>query len=711
MAMHARDVSRRLLLALEPASASPLEGAPSPFVSWAAWQRACSSFAAAQPDRVAAAGERLARLCLAPLVAPLVAGPGGAAALWPATARFALPWLIPALRVGLAADEGGWRLELRGPDGEPAPAWWKLAHAMLCALPAACGVAPLAVAGEPAPDALSLRLGAPAPDAPADPRLLDLLATLAEDHAATVHALAQPPRLPAAPSSSETLRALLAAVPEVIARVDRAGRIHEVLGGRALVSPEDLAAAAGTSVGELWGVIPAYTLEHARAITQAIAAALASGATQTVELQLATPTQTRIIRLELSPLTGEESVVCIVRDVTQAKQEERTLAIAERMSSLGTLAAGVAHEINNPLAFILANQEYVLDQVARLERGDPVDLRELHGVVVDARDGAERVRRIVRSLRGFARVEEMKRELVDVDRIVQEGLQMAGNEVRHRARVEQSLGCPPAILADSTRLLQVMINLLVNAAQALPGDRRDENLIRLVTRKEGDHAVIEVQDNGRGIPTEILPRIFDPFFTTKGSGHATGLGLGLSICHRIITDLGGTIQVTSQVARGTTFYLRLPLAQTVPGPAPADPRPRPEPISDARHRILIVDDEPAVLRSFARALRQHDVHTAESADAALEYLRDRPSVDLIVCDLMMPEFDGVDLFEAACGIDDSYGERFLFVTGGTFTVRSRSFIDTCRPAILEKPVTTDKLRATVTGMIAARQARERTSGA
>ncbi len=260
------------------------------------------------------------------------------------------------------------------------------------------------------------------------------------------------------------------------------------------------------------------------------------------------------------------------RDITERKKLQAQLEFAARMSAVGELAAGVAHEMNNPLAYVLANLEYAVDQLALAhapaEGGTPA-LVEARRALADAREGAERVRSIVQDLKSFSRQErEEAPSPVDVRVVLQSVLKIARVEIRQRATVKLHLDEVPPVMASDHRLGQVFLNLLLNAAQAIPEGNAAGNEIRLGTRLDGDRVVVEVGDTGAGMPPKVKEHIFDPFFTTKPAG--VGMGLGLTICHGIVAGLGGDIQVESELGVGTTFRVRLPAST-----APATRRPPP----------------------------------------------------------------------------------------------------------------------------------------
>jgi signal transduction histidine kinase len=380
----------------------------------------------------------------------------------------------------------------------------------------------------------------------------------------------------------------------------------------------------------------------------------------------------------------------------QRKMQEQLL-ISDRMASVGTLAAGVAHEINNPLAALIANLEFSLEELAKVG-GDGAHLDDVQAPLEDAREAADRVRMIVRDLKVFSRSgDEERRGPVDLEQVLESSLRMAWNEIRHRAHLVKDYGaCPPA-WGNESRLGQVFLNLIINAAQAIPDGRSSENEIRVVTRPVEDRVLVEITDTGSGIPPEVVPRIFDPFFTTKPAG--IGTGLGLAICHRIVTTLGGTINVESKVGQGTIVRVTLPVAHEkgVTGPAlptvSAAPR--------RRGRILVIDDEPMINAILRRMLgRDHDVEAASSVREALDRVRRGESFDVILCDLMMPEMTGMDLHEQLLADHPALAERLVFMTGGAFTPAAREFLDRVPNQRLEKPFEPHILRSVIQNMIA-----------
>jgi PAS domain S-box-containing protein len=403
-----------------------------------------------------------------------------------------------------------------------------------------------------------------------------------------------------------------------------------------------------------------------------------------------------VVTLELSAdqlieFEGEPAHFLVGRDVTERKKMQAQLLMSDRMVTVGMLAAGVAHEINNPLASLMANLILVAEKVSDLSR-ELEGFGELEEMLRDARVAADRIRQIVRDLRIFSRSEEERRLPLDVRAVLASSIRMARNEIRHRARVVLDYGAVPLVEANESRLGQVFLNLLVNAAQAIPEGAADRNEIRVTTRTDASgRAVVEVADTGAGISPEVRRHLFTPFFTTKPA--AVGTGLGLSICHRIVTALGGEIAVESEVGQGTIFRVTLPPAGA--GAAEAEPEPL---VFEAsrRARVLVVDDEPMVGRVASRILaNEHEVRTTTTARAALDWIAAGERFDVILCDLMMPVVTGMDFYEELRRLAPDQAERVIFLTGGAFTPRARTFLDEVPNPRLDKPFDPQGLRSLV----------------
>ncbi|HEX7719019.1 MAG TPA: ATP-binding protein, partial [Woeseiaceae bacterium] len=288
--------------------------------------------------------------------------------------------------------------------------------------------------------------------------------------------------------------------------------------------------------------------------------------------------------------------------------------------------------------------------------------------------------------------------VIEVIPLLELSVNMTINEFRHRARLVKEFGAIPRVDADEARLGQVFINLLVNAAQALPEGDSATHEIRLVTSTDAQgRAVIEVSDTGAGIPADVVERIFDPFFTTKPVG--VGTGLGLSICHTIITGMGGQIAVDSNVGRGTTFRVTLPAASTVQEEVAVS--------SDLPNKdlacaaVLVVDDEPAIGLVFRRVLRDHEVTAVTTARQAIELLESGKKFDIIFSDLMMPEMSGMEFYAELAQRLPHLAERVIFVSGGAFTPDAQAFLDQVKNERLDKPFRPATVRDVVQRLLAA----------
>jgi signal transduction histidine kinase/CheY-like chemotaxis protein len=414
----------------------------------------------------------------------------------------------------------------------------------------------------------------------------------------------------------------------------------------------------------------------------------------------------RHFQTSLSPRRGSNEevrgLVGITRDVTEQKRVQSQLIVADRMSSVGLLAAGVGHEINNPLAAVMANLDLAVHHAGEIGKlavtpGLAAPLREIEEALREAKTGAERVRNIVRDLRIFSRGSEERRQPVDVERVMDSAVRMAWNQIRHRARLIKEYRPSPRVTASESRLAQVFLNLLVNAAQAIPEGFAGQNEIRVATRPEGERVIIEVSDTGPGIPPEAMPRLFTPFFTTKPVG--VGTGLGLSICHRIVSGLGGEISVDSEPGRGTTFRVSLPRTspeEDLSASPPASPPPPRISADETPASVLVVDDEHMIGRAIQRMLTpQYEVTVVTRARDALDRISQGSRYDLILCDLLMPEMTGMDLHDELVLTAPEQARAMVFVTGGAFTPRAREFLSEMASRCIEKPFDTNTLRSVV----------------
>ncbi|MCC6811060.1 MAG: response regulator [Deltaproteobacteria bacterium] len=382
----------------------------------------------------------------------------------------------------------------------------------------------------------------------------------------------------------------------------------------------------------------------------------------------------------------------VFRDVSAEKAMQARLALSDRLATIGTLAAGVAHEINNPLAFVVANVGYAIEEMATL---GPVASHAL-SALDDARHGAERVRLIVRDLKMFSRFDDERVGAIDVRRPIESAITMGWNEIRHRARLVKDFEETPLVRGIEGKLAQVFLNLLLNAAQAIGEGAVDKNEIRVSVRATAaDRVSIFVKDSGHGVPTAILPRIFEPFFTTKQKSGATGLGL--AICRDIVTKLGGTIEVQSTPHKGTSFILDLPAETSQASTAGAGAS-----VSARRGLILVVDDEPMVAAGVRRTLAQEqDVISFTSGKQALQWIAEGNRPAAVILDVMMPEMSGIEVFTELTRLAPELAPRTLFMSGGAFSASAIEFFAKIANTRLEKPFEPDTLRDVVRRLVQA----------
>ncbi len=388
------------------------------------------------------------------------------------------------------------------------------------------------------------------------------------------------------------------------------------------------------------------------------------------------------------------------RDVDVRNQEllqvQVALTRADRLAALGQLAAGVGHEINNPLTYVMTNLRELAENLPAAETTS--ERVHLAGLANEALDGTERIRRVVRDLRLLSRAREHEKlESIDIHHVLGDALKLAEHVLKHRARVTEDYGDVPHVKAESQRLAQVFVNLLVNAAQAIPEDLPDRGTITVRTRKSAmGRAVIEIADDGFGISPQHLGRIFEPYFTTKTHGEGTGLGLFVSL--GIVRGFGGDIEVDSELGKGTTVRVYLPPSESV-----EEIEPTPSqlvPVAPRRARILVVDDEPVVARAMRRMLPDHEVSIVLDARHALNSFEHSGPYDVVVCDLMMPDISGADLYVQASDRWPDLRNRFLFITGGAVTPKAQELLQHPDTRCLHKPVQSDELQAMVEAIVA-----------
>jgi PAS domain S-box-containing protein len=395
-----------------------------------------------------------------------------------------------------------------------------------------------------------------------------------------------------------------------------------------------------------------------------------------------------VINVEISSIfidyEGKPAVLAFARDVTERGRLRAQLAHADRLAALGIMAAGVAHEINNPL-------QYVMLAVDLLERRSGAGSDgELGGLVSNIRTGMQRVAAIVRDLRTYGQYEDEPVAPVEIDAVIDSAERIVAHELRSRVRVTKDCAGMPAVLGAYTRLEQVFVNILLNAAHAMAEDRSDGEIA--ITAQAGKReVVVEVTDNGGGISPELLPRIFEPFFTTKP--RTSGSGLGLSICRDIVTRLGGEITATSQLGRGTTMRIVLPRASDAGTDLSTSPPPA---VTAGRRRILVIDDEPLIVSMVADVLKEkHDVIGETNPERGLGRILNDAGFDMVMCDLMMPGLSGMEIYAQVARDRPGFEKCFVFVAAGAYTVQAQAFLAGVPNARLIKPLSASQIHSLV----------------
>ena len=430
---------------------------------------------------------------------------------------------------------------------------------------------------------------------------------------------------------------------------------------------------------------------------------------------------------EFSPQEELRQVVVTFVDITERRRAEderrqlqENLTQSDRLASMGMMAAGLAHEINNPLSYTLYNLESLCEDLPRYVReltlvrrtlesrlGHAAPRQSLRGHAdaldagiwldvearfTDALQGTRKIKDIARRLRVFSRVEKDQLAPVELRHPIDSAIDIASNQTKYRAGIVRDIGATAPVIASEGRLCQVFLNLLLNAAQAIPEGAAERNTIRVRTWQEGSTVLAEVQDTGCGIPPEALRRIFDPFFTTKPVG--VGSGLGLSIVRTILAGYDGTIEVESEVGRGTRFLIRLPAAHAeVAGEQTrthADMG-----LVAGRGRVLLIDDDAGIRKALKRVLDGHDLIEAESGRRARELLSTDQSFDIIFCDIAMPDVSGIDVHRWLVERHPRLAQRVVFLTGGAFTPQTRAYLEKVPNPQFEKPFDSAKLEKLV----------------
>jgi two-component system, NtrC family, sensor kinase len=385
-----------------------------------------------------------------------------------------------------------------------------------------------------------------------------------------------------------------------------------------------------------------------------------------------------------------------LRDNVEAlKKSQARLAQSERLAAIGFLAAGVAHEVNNPVAYVLANVQYVLGHMESLRRPDNTALvDELINALSDSSDGALRIRDIVQDMRKLAHPARGEGSKFDLGEAVRAAIRLSRAEIKSAADLQVNLDKGLTTKGHVGQLTQVFLNLIVNAFQAFrPMTRSDatqpRNRVAVTGQRAGDTIRLSVEDTGPGLSEDTIAHLFEPFFTTKPAGEGTGLGLVIS--KEIVQRHGGTIEVSSTLGQGTKFTVVLP-SHVDEGTVENQPTS----VTTPRGRLLVVDDDTRVLESLRRLLGgAHDVVTASSGTQALELLSEPESFDVVLCDVAMPDLNGIELYRRVTAALPDLGGRFVFVTGALAMDEVLDFATEVSCDVVEKPFDGQALAAQI----------------
>jgi CheY-like chemotaxis protein/nitrogen-specific signal transduction histidine kinase len=395
---------------------------------------------------------------------------------------------------------------------------------------------------------------------------------------------------------------------------------------------------------------------------------------------------------------GQPAVLSFGRDLTDVKQAEAQLLQGDRLAALGTLAGGMAHAINNPLTYVLLNLEDLSEQLPKLAEQQGF-MQEAVQRLKEAHDGAERVAQVVRQMRAFARSESSVAAAIDVREVLDAALALVGNEIRHRGNLITEYEEVPLVFAAQARLEQALLNLLLHAARALPDAGSAPSDVRVALRQADENRVLIEVTYATTDEAPVDQGPFDPLSSISG-----GVDAGLAICHGIVTSVGGEMRCAIHPGRGTSFQVLLPAAEWTRTEASPAPQPQPSllPPSD-RARVLVVDDDPGVGKALRLMLEEeHDVTCVTSPREALKLLLADAGLDIVFCDLMMPELSGVDLYQALYLNRPGYERRLVFMTGGAFMPEEASFVTQVKSPIMEKPFDMRRIQALVRRAVARR---------
>ncbi len=495
------------------------------------------------------------------------------------------------------------------------------------------------------------------------------------------------------------LATTLGALRDAALAVDGEGRVAFMNAAAEDLLDEREAAVRGRALGSTFRLINESTRDP---VSDPLQEALATGERIRLPRNTALITGARELPVDYSvaPIvdgSGQTAgAVAVIKDLTEERRAQQQVAMSDRLACFGVVAAGIAHEINNPLTYVLGNAEFLIEELTRLRSllesktsesiSEALDTAAaMADLVNDIREGAGYVARIVGDLTFFARRDTGAKDCDVIDRM-EWAIRVSHSAISRHARIKRQFQSVPKARIEETRLGQIFLNLLLNAAHAMQATDSATNELTVTIDLDGynadrdaEYIRVKIQDTGCGMTEDVLKRIFDPFFTTKPPG--VGTGIGLAVCHSMISEVGGDIRAASRPGEGSCFVVRLPV---VAAESPRDAR-RPT-LTGLQARVLIIDDEPLVLAVLQRMLSGvHDVVTVERAALALDLLARDPSFDVIICDLLMPEMSGLEFYEEVAKRSAEVASRVIFLSGGASAELAGKFVATAQVVALQKP--------------------------
>ncbi|MBN1960216.1 MAG: response regulator [Deltaproteobacteria bacterium] len=456
------------------------------------------------------------------------------------------------------------------------------------------------------------------------------------------------------------------------------------------------------------GESPPQTVYLEPQVGHEVFAAIMAGNTWTGEVRMKGRTIDVVnVWLRAYPLKDEHgkiiALVGVHSDITERKLLQARVAQTDRLATMGMLAAGVAHEINNPLTYVIFNLETINRDIhkliacckkymphihsqfslddSNLNQDLSIDLESFHSRLKDALTGSHRIADIVKSLRIFSRAKKYNLNPISISDILDTAANMTTNEMKYRCKLIKSYQEVPQLIADEGKLSQVFINLLINAAQAIEEGNAANNEIQISTWHTNEKIFVEIKDTGKGINLEEQKLLFVPFYTTKPIGEGTGLGL--TIAQHILNEINGTIEVHSTPGKGSQFIVSIPInnatiymeqeqQQTIVLPK-------------ILGRILVIDDEAPIRGIIKRLLKDHIVIEADSGLQGQHILESDQNFDIIICDLMMPAVSGVEIHGWLSSHYPKLAEKIVFITGGAYLSEAQKYLSQLSNLRIEKP--------------------------